>query len=186
MKGNIIKYDVGKVTIDYEREQDIPEDKRTSHLRYNLINGGFGLAAKAVHRAISYKGSCCNPYTLAISVEFFKLRADIFSIYIDDELAYENFPVVLMGVNNIKYGAAGMNMSPLSVTNDGMMELYMCTKHNLGLRTLFEFQDDAMKRQGIHAYHKDFAIHRGKFIKIVNHNYPKKKKTRNSICSRNS
>ena len=74
MKGNIIKYDVGKVTIDYEREQDIPEDKRTSHLRYNLINTCFGMIAKANHRAVSYKRGCCNPYVLAVSIEFFRLK----------------------------------------------------------------------------------------------------------------
>ena len=63
----------------------------------------------------------------------------MFSMYVDDELVYENFPVVLMGVNNTKYGAAGMVMSPLSVSNDGMMELYMVAKRDLGVRTLFQF-----------------------------------------------
>ena len=44
-----------------------------------------------------------------------------------------------------------------------------------------------MKYKGIHAYNKDIAIHRGKVIKIVNLNYPvKKKDKRGSICGRKS
>lgn len=44
-----------------------------------------------------------------------------------------------MGVNNSKFGAAGMIMLPFSVTNDGLMELFVCTSINAGIRGLFKF-----------------------------------------------
>jgi hypothetical protein len=72
VKGTVIKYDVGKITLDYEKEEDVPEDKKNSHLRYVLINTAVGLVARANYRAHQYKGNCCNPYTMAITIELFK------------------------------------------------------------------------------------------------------------------
>jgi diacylglycerol kinase family enzyme len=62
VKGNIFKTDIIKVISDYENEAEIPDDKKDINLRYCLINSVFGVTAKIVHRAISCKGCCCNPY----------------------------------------------------------------------------------------------------------------------------
>lgn len=44
--------------VDYEAEDDIPDKDRDMHLRYELVNSNFALAAKVAYRAIGYKACC--------------------------------------------------------------------------------------------------------------------------------
>lgn len=188
VKGHIIKYDVGRVTIDYEREQDIPEDKKNTHLRYNLINSGFGLIAKANYRAIRYKGSCCNPYALATIVELYKHTHEHFSIYVDENLVEDNITPLMFGGNNTKFGGAGIIMNPFSVSNDGLLDLFVTTsKFKSGIRALTTFEDEAKKYKGVHGYNPHINFYRGKIIRVVNNNYVKEKKSKKgSICGNKS
>lgn len=86
VKGNLIKYDIAKILLDYEEEELIPAEQRSFNLRYSIINSVFGVSAKITHRAIGYKSCCCNPYKLAALVEFSKLKAETYNIYVDDVL----------------------------------------------------------------------------------------------------
>lgn len=160
VKGNIIKYDIGKTLLDYETEEEIPPESLISNLRYTVLNSVFGVSAKIVHKAISYKGCCCNAYKMAAIIEFCKLKPDNYNIYIDDVLVQENQPVVFMGVFNSKYGGGGMNLSPYSVVNDGMFELMLLTsKATFG--GMVNVLDEAMKHCGVHGYRDDFKFYRG-------------------------
>ena len=62
VKGNLIKYDVAKVLLDYEDENQIPETQRNNNLKFSIINSVFSVSAKINHRAIGWKKCCCNPY----------------------------------------------------------------------------------------------------------------------------
>jgi len=139
-----------------------------------IINSVFGVSAKIVHTAIGFKWCCCNAYQLAALVEFSRLKADNYNIYADDNLIFENQPVVFMGAFNSKYGGGGMKLSPYSVLNDGMIELLILTsKATFG--GLVEIMDDALKREGIHGYREDIKFIRAKKFKIENLSQPNKK-----------
>eukprot|EP00347_Sterkiella_histriomuscorum_P012216 403369450 len=175
VKGQLIKYDVAKVLIDYEREEDIPEEKVNSNLRYSIINSVFGVSAKITHRAISFKWCCCNPYQVGAVVEFCKLRAELVDIYVDEQLIFENFPSILLGVFNSKYGGGGMNLSPYSVLNDGLIEV-LVYREKIGFGNLVKQMDAAAKLQGVQGYDDAMGFYRGKTIRVENKNPPIKKK----------
>jgi len=81
---------------------------------------------------------------MAALVEFCRLKPDYYNIYVDDVLTFENQPVVLMGVFNSKYGGGGMNLSPFSVLNDGMLEVLLLTK-KASFGELVKVMDEALK-----------------------------------------
>lgn len=55
--------DVNKCLLDYEHEDDIPEDEdRNSKFRYSVINAAVGYIAHTVHKSVAHKpifGSAC-------------------------------------------------------------------------------------------------------------------------------
>ncbi len=77
--------------------------------------------------------------------------------------------MVLLGVFNSKYGGGGMNLSPCSVLNDGMLEVMLLTE-KAGFGQLVGIMDEAMKKQGVHVYRQDMAFVRGKTIRVENVN----------------
>ena len=85
IKGNTMKIDVVKCILDYDKLEDIPEDKVFTNFRFGCLSMMFGLIAKIVHRAASYKKCCCgNPYLMAAVREFIKGETDIFTIEVDE------------------------------------------------------------------------------------------------------
>lgn len=62
VKGDLVRYDVGKILIDHESEDLIKEEALNHNLRYSIINSVFGISAKIVHTAIGFKKCCCNAY----------------------------------------------------------------------------------------------------------------------------
>ncbi|CDW74738.1 transcriptional regulator [Stylonychia lemnae] len=167
VKGDLLKYDVGKVLLDYENEEDVPPEQINSNLRYSLINSVFGVSAKINHSAIGYKRCCCNPYQLAALKEFCRLSPVYVTIEADGEVVYENIPLILIGVFNTKYGGGGFNLSPYSTVNDGMLEVILY-KDKIGFGGMVGIMDDSMKYQGIHGYSKSMEFYRAKNIKVIN------------------
>ena len=55
VKGDTIKIDLIACTLDYERREDIPEDKLLNHFRYSVISNFFGVIANIIHSAIKIK-----------------------------------------------------------------------------------------------------------------------------------
>ena len=79
-----------------------------------------------------------------------------------------------MAAFNSKYGGGGMELSPYSVLNDGMIELVILTsKATFG--GLVEIMDDSLKRQGIHGYREDVKFIRAKKFRVENLSQPNKK-----------
>jgi diacylglycerol kinase family enzyme len=59
IKGHSIKVDTLKINLDYENDEDIPEDKvKISHSRYAMLHAGFNIAAKVNAGAKKYKNCC--------------------------------------------------------------------------------------------------------------------------------
>ena len=84
IKGNTMKIDVVNCILDYEKLDDIPENKVFTNFRYSCVSIMFGFLAKIVHRAISYKKCCCgNPYLIAGVREYIKGETDSFTIEVD-------------------------------------------------------------------------------------------------------
>jgi len=92
-----------------------------------IINSVMGISAKIAHGANRFKGCCCNPYEMAAIVEFCKLKAELVNIEVDGKLVLENFPSILLGIFNTKFGGGNMLLSPYSVINDGMIEVLVYT-----------------------------------------------------------
>ena len=55
VKGDTIKMDLMACLYDYERKEDIPEDKLLNHFRYSVICSNFGGIARILHTAIKFK-----------------------------------------------------------------------------------------------------------------------------------
>ena len=142
-----------------------------NNLRYMIINSVFGVSAKLTHRAISFKGCCCNPYEMAALVEFCKLKADLVTVYVDEKIVLEDFPMILMGVFNTKYGGSNMLLSPLSVVNDGMIEL-LVYQGKIGFMGLVKTMDNALKHRGVHCYDENLHFYRGRTFRVENKNPP--------------
>ena len=86
IKGESMKMDIVSCLIDYQKVEDIPQDKLLNHHRYSIICAGTGIVAKIVHRAIDFKRgmcSCCNPYIAAALVEFWKGESNFIGIEVD-------------------------------------------------------------------------------------------------------
>ena len=65
-----------------------------------------------------------------------------------------------------KHGGNDMLCCPVSVINDGLMELVVITKKE-GFGGMVKIMDEAIKRGGIHAYGDNIAFARGKSLRIV-------------------
>ena len=57
-KGDIVNIDILKAIIDYESEEDIPEEKHNSNLRYFFDCAYFGMLARISDGANMYKPRC--------------------------------------------------------------------------------------------------------------------------------
>lgn len=64
LKGDLISYDLIRVTLDSEDFESIPDGEKVLRSRYSLLNTAYSVAARVNHGAIAYKGkcSCGNPY----------------------------------------------------------------------------------------------------------------------------
>jgi len=77
--------DIGKVLIDFESEEEIPDLDKNFNLSYMLINNNFATPAKIAHAAVNYK-RCCGgrAYEVAALREFLRMKIDKFDVYVDD------------------------------------------------------------------------------------------------------
>ena len=81
------------------------------------------MPAKINHSAIYYKGCCGRrAYDIATIKEFCKLKADIWDIYVNNEIVFENFSTGLVMGFNGKISAGGMILNPFAVINDGLVD----------------------------------------------------------------
>ena len=106
-------------------------------------------------------------------MELFKLRSDIYDIYIDHAKVYDHVvsPFV-MGFNG-KFGGKGFLLNPMGLINDGYLDLLLIAK-DFTIKSFPGLMDGALKRGGIHAYEATTKMHRAKHIRIVNRNAAKK------------
>lgn len=86
VNAEVIALDTIQVLIDYEKKEDIPEDKMFTNYRHMLINSTLAMPGKIANWAAKYK-KCCGKlsYTLATmeSVFLCRLREDVFNIEAD-------------------------------------------------------------------------------------------------------
>ena len=89
-----------------------------------MINSSYGIPAKVNFGAQKFKGRCCcNPYQISALIEFMRIRYELVDIYADGELLMENLQTgFIMGATG-KHGGNDMLCCPLSVINDGLMEM---------------------------------------------------------------
>ncbi|CDW71902.1 diacylglycerol kinase [Stylonychia lemnae] len=168
VKGDLLKYDVVKILIDYQNEKDIPDNALYNHHRYSIINTVIGLMAKINHNAQNYKQwPLINPYQISAFVELTRLKPDKISLEVDGKTVQEDLDTLVLGVNNSKYGGSGMVLSPYSFMNDGMQDAYVHTQM-LGVLKILDLIDQLNKYQGMHVYEKDAKFYRGKNIKVYN------------------
>ena len=174
IKGDIIKIDQSRLVIDYERESDVPEEKRVSNVRYQLINSSYTIPGRVNAGAGKWKWCCCNAYQVSALIEFCNIKHDLVDIYVDEVLLYENLATCLMVNFNGKFGGNGMLLNPNGLINDGLIELIVVTE-KLNFKRLADLMESAMKKGAIHHYQQEVKCLRGRTMKIVNKNPPKDK-----------
>ena len=83
IKGDIVKIDVFKVLIDYEKEEDIPNDLLDDHLKYATHLCILGRPSKVNEKANAFKTSCGNrAYDVAVPIVIFCKCVDYkFNVY---------------------------------------------------------------------------------------------------------
>ena len=169
VKGDIIKVDLTKMLMDYEKEEDIADEKeRVSNIRYQLINSSFGVPAKINLRASSWKWCCCcNPYQIAAVIEFLSIKYEMVDIIMDGVKIAENIETPFLMCFNGKHGGNGVLLNPLGIINDGLMELFIVNA-KLGAKGMLAFMDQAIKEGGVHGYDPNVTIYRGKEFTFVN------------------
>ncbi len=79
---------------------------------------------------------------------------------------------MMMGVYNSKYAGGGMNVSPHSVTNDGMVELNIFTDKKPTYGSFANIVEEMSKYQGVHIYEESIQTVRGKNFRVENASLP--------------
>lgn len=132
LKGNSINYDIIKVLLDYESEEELYEAmskdlsiKLENHLRYQVLNSCLCIAAnvsKGANPLKSYIGK--HAYTVVAIREMVKKRQEKVDFVIDDgKYKIDNITSQHITVFNGKYGAGDSMLNPLGIVNDGLFEL---------------------------------------------------------------
>lgn len=132
VKGDLLKVDITRVMFDFDTEDELEKMSREDKirkLRYQLINSSYGIPAKLNFGAQKFKGRCCcNPYQVSALIEFCRIRYEEVDIIVDGETLFSGLPTgFVMGATG-KHGGNDMLCCPVSVINDGLMELIIITK----------------------------------------------------------
>ncbi|CDW81011.1 diacylglycerol kinase [Stylonychia lemnae] len=178
IKGQAIKYDLTMSIADSETEEEVPAEEKSTRIKYELVNNGFGLFARANHHANSrYKRCCCNPYIAGAIQELAWTQTDFYTIEIDGEIVFKDQPAVIIMVSNSKFGGKGQILSPFSVVNDGLVEVSIFPG-NRSIKEVISFQYESAYYKGLFVYNPKRLIYRGKTVKIEHRNFSTKRNPR--------
>ena len=167
--------DANKVLMDYESEADIPDSvDRSSKLRYSILNASVGYMAKVVHNSVKQKpyiGQYC--YKTAALTSMFENEVEIFDIHVEQhngsQIQLNSEQTMFLTVNNGKFGGSRIQLTPVSLLNDGLLDIAL--QHGpSGISQILRFFKYGIHQKGSHIYRDNYAYFRGRSVKITNKN----------------
>ena len=173
IKGDTIRLDLGRVMIDHEAEEAIPEYKKLDMLRYSIINTSFSMPAKFAAAASSYKAIFGKyAYQAGTLRKLPGIEYDKFSIQIDGEAMTSSLETLCLFIFNSKYGGGNQIINSFGLMNDGQAELSVIKTDNI--TQALPILTKISCRRGTHAYNPRFETHRARSLRITNLNLDEK------------
>ena len=164
-----------QIILDYESEEELdqaiakdPSIVKADHMRYSLINCVVGMLAEINKNAANKKflfGQ--GAYTEQGLIEFARLSTETYNIDIEDGAThFTDVTTNFMLIMNSKFGGGHMNLSPISIMNDGLCELGFY-KQVVGRKSALKLLDDT-KAGGKQMYDENQSIIKFKTFKLTN------------------